>query len=199
MEMTETEFDRTVDTIIKHQALRNGAQVRRFHTHYTHASDTVASHSWGVAVLVDLFYNGRAPAHMLRAALYHDVAEAEFGDIPSPAKRAMDTHALHQRENMYLHERGLLIKITQFEEDLLKTADIIDGLTFCCEETERGNRTLLGVWNTYREYLVRKISDMEQRGYSESEGATYTVMRDVAGQVLGILQARMEAVYAIGK
>jgi 5'-deoxynucleotidase YfbR-like HD superfamily hydrolase len=191
----EAVFEEAAQFVERFDAVRGGGGVRRYHTYRVLCEDTVASHSWGVATIVDQLYNGRAPAHMLRAALYHDVAEAQFGDIPSPAKRLMDRPVLDKMEHAFLHERKLAVEVTAFEKWILKIADIIDGLCFCMEEIVRGNRTLISAWNQYRSYLIDQFNKTE---FSD-EGVTYTAVMHAAGMYLGVLQSRMEHIHAIGK
>lgn len=191
----EATLENAAQFVERFDTLRNGGNVRRYHTHRVICEDTVASHSWGVATIVDQLYAGRAPAHMLRAALYHDVAEHTFGDIPSPAKRAMDRDSLNRAEHMFLKERKLDVEVTPFETWILKIADIIDGLCFCYEETSRGNHTLMLVWNQYRAYLNEQFMKPD----FADEGETYQSVMLTAGMFLGALQSRMEYFNAIRK
>lgn len=61
-------------------------RVRRWHTN-PGLEQSVAEHSWGVAVLL-LLENPDVSKDLLIAALLHDAHEVSFGDIPSPAKQA---------------------------------------------------------------------------------------------------------------
>jgi putative hydrolase of HD superfamily len=65
--------------------------------------ETVAGHSWGVALLC-LVYSERAgidPDHALRLAVIHDIAEAETGDVATrvdPEKQTVSTEEKEARE-----------------------------------------------------------------------------------------------------
>ena len=63
-----------------------GSEVLRYHTVTTLMRETVGHHSHGVACLT-LLLNPNAGRELLTAALWHDLAEHQTGDIPSPAKR----------------------------------------------------------------------------------------------------------------
>jgi hypothetical protein len=170
--------------------------VQRFHTHRTTGEDTVASHSWGVAVIVDILCNGKAPADLLRAALYHDIAEFKYGDIPSPAKRLMNSEALRKMEDVYMREHSMFVQLGTVDRCILKIADILDGMRFVCNESLMGNRTLVPIWNTYREYLVSKLSELVTLGEHDTFAA-YTT--ENVGRFIGVLQAKMEQANAISK
>jgi 5'-deoxynucleotidase YfbR-like HD superfamily hydrolase len=139
------------------EAIRRGGGVRRYHCYRVIAEDTVASHSWGVATIVDKLYGGNPPVHLLRAALYHDIAEYEVGDIPSPAKQALPEEGrkmLADWERAYEHSIGVHIdNLSEAESKVLKFADCYDGYTYCQEEAFRGNGMMLEVAQTYRRYL----------------------------------------------
>lgn len=191
------EFEEAMQFLGRFDSLRAAGGVKRFHTHHTVVTDTVAAHSWGVACLVDLLYAGRAPAHMLRAAMYHDSAEGEYGDIPSPTKRLLNSEALRTMEDQWMRERGLFVTLSPFERHVIKLADVLDGLTFCAEETQRGNRTLIPIWNKYYQYLQEKFAAMDRENYAESEGELFTQVMKAVGQVFGVIQAKMETSNAI--
>lgn len=63
----------------------DGGRVARYHAEPDAPRQTVAEHSWRVAVIAGSLYPDR-PALVL-AALYHDAAEGVTGDVPAPAKR----------------------------------------------------------------------------------------------------------------
>jgi 5'-deoxynucleotidase YfbR-like HD superfamily hydrolase len=78
------------------------------------------------------------------AALMHDVPEQQFGDIPSPAKRAMGAEskkALQTAEDNFLGDAALYFPLSIEEERLLKAADILGGLWNCILERRLGNTT----------------------------------------------------------
>lgn len=170
------------------KSVRSGGGVRRYHTHRVICEDTVAAHSWGVACVLDqLYYTAGVTisVRLLQAAMYHDVAEHVFGDIPSPAKRLMDSEKLRRQEDSYMRERGLFTELTDFERCVLKIADIIDGMLYCREELARGNTTLLPIAGKYSEYLTEKVVGMSK--LAESEGALGTAIYKSIGFYVGYL------------
>src|SRR3990167_4251093 len=71
---------------------RQAGRVERLHTVPHHVPHSVASHSWSVAVLI-LLLHPKPSVRLLKAALLHDAAEAEIGDLPSPSKLKYPTLA----------------------------------------------------------------------------------------------------------
>lgn len=61
--------------------------VQRWHTHPTLArlGQTLAHHQWGVTTLI-MSLHGRPSVRLIRAALWHDVGEIVYGDVPYSAK-----------------------------------------------------------------------------------------------------------------
>ena len=66
--------------------IRGGA-IKRYHTLETIGEQSVASHSWGVAMILQYLEPNVSKEAILRA-LTHDVAELFTGDIPAPVKWA---------------------------------------------------------------------------------------------------------------
>jgi 5'-deoxynucleotidase YfbR-like HD superfamily hydrolase len=149
-----------------------------------------------VAVILDMLYGGNAPAHVLRAALYHDVAEHVFGDIPSPAKRLFNSDELRRKEDGLMKTHNMFTPLTDWERFVMKMADLLDGLTYCTEERERGNGTLIGVWNTYHDYIKVKLDE----GMAQFSGIIrpdeFTLITTRIGHIAGIIWSRMEAANA---
>lgn len=151
--------------------IRKGLGVSRYHQRYTAVKDTVGKHSAGVATLLLLLHRPTMPrAQLLAAALVHDVPEAITGDIPSPAKRAMSYDAraaLNKQEEDMLEVHGLNWSLDGVEKSLLKLADSLDGLIFCTEERNRGNKEVVEVGEVYvgyvNELLVRHGSMFMER------------------------------------
>ena len=72
-----------------HQDLYRSGFVQRWHTHPTLArlGQTLAHHQWGVTTLI-MSLHGRPSVRLLRAALWHDVGEVVYGDVPYSAKES---------------------------------------------------------------------------------------------------------------
>lgn len=143
---------------------------RRFHTWAILRERTIAHHSWHVAMLLHILYGQSEPgisSVLLLAALTHDMAEWQFGDIPSPAKRALSEHFPDFRakfgevEQKLLSEYGFDFEKFLNEEELrkLKFCDNLEGALYCCEERALGNRAIKEPYNNFRKYLNEVISD----------------------------------------
>lgn len=146
------------DMIDRLRFLRAGLGTRRYHQLYTAEVDTVGRHSAGVAGFILLIYGeGLPPSTLLAAAICHDLPEAVTGDIPSPAKKSWTVSAratLEETEKHLLKKHGLDYDLSADEERVLKLADVFDGLMFCIEEVNRGNREVNTVGDTYASYLA---------------------------------------------
>lgn len=192
MKREELEAEMLSAFVARFNAVRAGGSVRRYHTHRVLCEDTVASHSYGVAVMLDLMYEGRAPAHMLRAALYHDVAEYMFGDIPSPAKRLFNSSDLRTAEDQFMRSHGLFTELSEWERFVLKMADLFDGLMFCTEERERGNATLVVIWNTYYKYIKEKMESQLPIFQATVAHEIFYPVTERMGHITGCIWSRME-------
>lgn len=137
--------------------MMEGGFTKRFHTVPTVREHTVGHHSFGVACLCYLLSNCEPSAKLLMAALSHDMAEQWMGDIPSPTKRALPTLKvmLDIHEHEMLSKNGLDINLTVEEQDILKMADILDGLWNCCVERRLGNQAIVVPYENFRAYAIQ--------------------------------------------
>ena len=152
--------------------IRAGGQVRRFHTIPTIGHQTVAEHSWGVAILI-LVLNPLASTELLRAALLHDVPEADTGDMPAQVKWAnpMLAHELEEVEQTVMEELDIVPLLTPAERLFLKAADKLDGMWTCYEQRCLGNKNMeiiFGRWlmsldALLASALLHETLDKEQR------------------------------------
>lgn len=133
--------------------IAGGAEVTRYHTVFTINKETVGHHSHGVAMMA-LMIDPSASASLLKAALYHDLAEQVVGDIPSPAKREFDLgRKLDELEDSIIEQAGIEIPdLTPEESRVLKLADIAQGALFCAREIQLGNVRLIPVYARYIQY-----------------------------------------------
>lgn len=148
--------------------MRAGLNTRRYHQRYTAETDTVGKHSAGVAGFLLLMEAPELPsARLLAAAIVHDWPECVTGDIPSPAKKAWSRSAraeLQRLEDELLQAHGFAHpgQLNADEERKLKMADIFDGLMFCIEEMNRGNREIETVGDTYHAYMKGLVCEEKQ-------------------------------------
>ena len=161
------------DTI---QFIATGAEVIRYHTVFTFNNETVGHHSHGVAMMV-LMMKPDASASLLKAALYHDLAEQVVGDIPSPTKRqsGLGKH-LDKLELAIIEDAGIENpKLTDEEARVLKLADIAQGALFCAREIQLGNKRLIPVFTRYIIYASEK--NLEGR-----EAHLFNAIREIANE-----------------
>ena len=137
--------------------MRRGMSVRRYHQHHLIDPENVGKHSAGVALFVNLV-DPTARKEVIMYALTHDLGECVLGDIPAPTKKQLPRAALdamNQIEDRALEGAGYEFHnlITDDESLLVKLADTLDGLMFCIEELNRGNKFLEHAGCNYSEYL----------------------------------------------
>lgn len=138
--------------------VRDGGAVERFHSAPTLCGETVGHHSFGVAWMCWFLTDGTPSANLLLAALAHDLAEQETGDLPAPFKGAPGVQeAVHRREDELLYGAGMKYThlLTPEEYNILRRADVYDGMLFCWRERAMGNRLIAPVFCKYMEYTER--------------------------------------------
>lgn len=133
--------------------ITHGAEVKRYHTVNTLVTETVGHHSHGVA-LVCLVLDPFSSRSLITAALIHDLAEQQVGDIPSPAKRTLGfADKLDELEDRIVQQgMGWLPMLTPDEKRTLKLADIAQGALKCVREVQMGNGCMRVVLERYLSY-----------------------------------------------
>lgn len=132
--------------------IRNGGQVRRWHTMSTIGSESVGRHSHSVALICHFLMDQLESKHLLLAALAHDLPEQMTGDIPGNVKPLFNDNCdnrLDELERDILQVRSLLFQLNTVEENTLLLADRIDGMLFCLEEAVKGNDALAKCFRAY--------------------------------------------------
>ena len=135
-----------------------GSEVTRYHTVTTLVKETVGHHSHGVALLCYLL-DPLVRREVIIGALFHDLAEHQTGDIPSPAKRQYGIgEQVNALEERLLRSAGLFMpELTPDEARLLKLADIAQGALFCSREISLGNTRMRLVFDRYISYAEQMI------------------------------------------
>lgn len=130
------------------QELSSG-DVVRYHSVPHAPRQTVAEHSWRMLTLLFRLYPGRPTSGLMWAIQFHDAAEIETGDIPSPTKKLLNTDALQKMENAFMLRRGYPTSraLTPMEARWLKALDCLEGYLFCKEHG------LTTVRDRYRSFL----------------------------------------------
>lgn len=128
--------------------LWRAARVRRYHTVPQVGEQTVADHSWGVAMILLRLMPAPGPTvGLLRAALQHDLTEAVTGDVPATAKWAypqlkleLDTIEADQEVRL-----GIVSYLSGEERDWLKAADLLELCFWCQYQYRLGNNYAMEV------------------------------------------------------
>lgn len=123
------------------ETFRAAGAVKRYHIVRTLRHQSVAEHSWNVALLVYMIYPQARPK-LIKAALTHDVAEITTGDVPATAKwkepkikELLDIVEAEFRKKYYID-----YKLTSKEYKILKWCDMMELVIWCQEEMELGNK-----------------------------------------------------------
>lgn len=121
---------------------------KRWHTHDTIKQQSVAEHSWGVALICSELMPDSI--NLMKAALYHDLAESKYGDIPYTSKR--EDVELKRRsevlETNWDEQHGIAMALTAAEMICLKWADMFEAYLFACREARLGNKEMIPVVDT---------------------------------------------------
>jgi 5'-deoxynucleotidase YfbR-like HD superfamily hydrolase len=134
--------------------IRCGGNVERFHVLPTIRRNSVAAHSWGVAVVCLSLWDD-CSFSLVKAALYHDCAEYLTGDLPAPIKLASEqiSSVIRTLEKDYEEELNIRIPLSEKDKARLKFADCVDGAMFCLEEIKMGNKMVVKPFAKYIDYL----------------------------------------------
>ena len=133
----------------KFQKLYHAGAVKRYHTVRVHNPQDLAAHSWGVAMIISAISEEPPSANLLMAALTHDLAESETGDIPAPVKWNNTTisNALDDLEFRFDKEHQIIFDLTDEELSLLTWADTFELVLYCGVELNMGNSFMRGTYN----------------------------------------------------
>jgi 5'-deoxynucleotidase YfbR-like HD superfamily hydrolase len=170
--------------------IRNGGETRRYHTWPVLRTQTVAEHSFHVAMLYSLMAGAHEPtpdepvslgAAGLMAALTHDLAEWEMGDLPAPIKRQLPDYNGRTFREIWggmeedrLQAKGLdwAHALHPLELRWLKLADAMDGCLYCVRERAMGNKLITTPFINFRRY-VRELFGDEEPSSVETEIVNY--------------------------
>jgi 5'-deoxynucleotidase YfbR-like HD superfamily hydrolase len=149
----------------------NGGVSKRFHTCPTLTEQNIAEHSFGVAWLCELLTDKKASKALIMAALSHDLAEWQVGDVPAPTKRQLQlTERLHEFEMNHLKvvEMYYEDELDDNEKRILKLADYLDGMNFCLRELSFGNSNLASVFWKFYAYCSNVTNTDRENAFVES-------------------------------
>ncbi len=120
-------------------------RVKRCHAMAIIGEQTVADHSWGVAVTVYKIAEECLTLDLVAKALLHDVAEGVLGDVPAPAKwKWKDLDKLLEKLEAVVEDELEIGDIPLSKKDLqiLKWADGFELYRFCLHQRDLGNQHL---------------------------------------------------------
>jgi 5'-deoxynucleotidase YfbR-like HD superfamily hydrolase len=125
--------------------------VKRYHTQPTIGEQTVAHHSWGVAMLYDMIcpnptYEG------LRECILHDSAELYIGDVPFQTKQAYKSV-----DSMYKELEDFVRKEVDIPDDpkdpYVKVCDMLELCMFAYYQMTLGNANYKIVFDRGLDYI----------------------------------------------
>jgi 5'-deoxynucleotidase YfbR-like HD superfamily hydrolase len=135
--------------------IRSAGYTKRFHTVQIIGEQTVAEHSYHVAMLCVRLSYGSPSSDLLMAALYHDLAETVTGDIPAPAKWRYPglKNELLKIESEFEDEYFLNSDLTNNEILILKHADGLELASFCIDQIMLGNKNMIIIYHNITQFL----------------------------------------------
>lgn len=144
-----------------HKLYRAG-RIKRYHSTDVEAQ-TIGHHSWGVAMIVAMIYpkaEGYAgmSSRLILAALTHDLAEIETGDIPATAKWASPRlcEELSEMEGKFGRTHELPEPMSYKEDAILKWADTFELCLYAQYQINKGNEYAVEILNNGLEHLRKK-------------------------------------------
>lgn len=132
--------------------------VSRFHAVPGLAPQTIAQHSWGVAVLCQ-YFKPKCRKELILAALTHDCTELVTGDIPSTAKWQSPElkTILDKIESETEQEWGIAFELNPEEKRLLKLCDGLEGMNYCIERRRQGDLEASVVFYRWADFVMGKF------------------------------------------
>lgn len=120
-----------------------------------HGSYTVGQHSFDMLTLLFLLYPGAPSLDLVKAVIYHDVAERWTGDMPSSAKASDGNLAkrMDLAEQRILKTIGVNIAISEDDRTWLSGLDRLELYLWACDQMQMGNGTLGHLIAELREFF----------------------------------------------
>lgn len=135
--------------------IRSAGSIKRFHTVPTIGTQSVAEHSYHVATLCINLSDGKPSVNLLKAALYHDLAELVTGDIPAPVKWANPNlkKELENIEGVFEKEHHIDVSLTPNELLILRHADAFECAFYAVDQIMLGNKNMIQVYKNITTHI----------------------------------------------
>jgi hypothetical protein len=125
-----------MNNIQKILAMREGGSVKRHHTYKIMGEDTVGNHTFNMLNLL-LTLHPAPSSNLIKAVLWHDIAERFTGDVPSPAKKSLAIkEALLQAEDSVNEKLGIKVDLSENEQSWLHGVDKLEYFLFLHEQPQ---------------------------------------------------------------
>jgi len=139
-----------------------GFAVRRFHTvPVVVTTETVGHHTASVLAIIFAMYNESPPMALVRAALYHDIAEAITGDIPATAKWDFPALSgnLYAAEAEIAEAAGADFDLPLELAPVLKFADMMSLMYKAKMEVLSGNQGFIPIYENGLRYCTKLLEN----------------------------------------
>lgn len=146
-----TNPNKQLENLSNVESLRRSGRVRRFHNQPNIiGQQTVAEHTFGVLNLL-LQLHPDPSLNLIKAALVHDGAEGETGDIPAPVKWAYRSlgREIDAIEEEVMMRHGWIFPVSVEESTWLKACDMLEGLQFARDQRILGNTGAEQYWQAW--------------------------------------------------
>lgn len=139
-------------------AAREGGAVRRCHVAFPNVHHDVAQHCYGVVSIL-MILHPEPSLNLIKACLWHDVAERWTGDVPSTAKDCDE--ALRERLDALEHAindaLGFSFELSEVESLWLKFCDLLDLALWCRTQMLEDQNTRAQYWYGS---IIDKVNDL---------------------------------------
>jgi len=158
---------------------RASGNVLRWHTdpYWVGNRQNIAEHTFGLLIiLMQIAPGNHLSVQMIRAALFHDLAEQVTGDIPGPAKWFLLSGAtvdwIHETEMRMLKMTSAYQTVEPEEARLIKAADFLDMGFMALEQFLKGS--------VYSCVVMDNLMKLEKKcGYTQVSTAAQEVWYDL--------------------
>jgi len=137
-----------------HKRLRGGYVMRYHITPEVGNGQNVGEHTWRACVILHTLWPDASRDALLHM-MYHDVAEAELGDLPAPVKWKYEGLAKEytKAEKDYEVALGVHSSLNKQDAERCKMADMLELILHCARQLMLGNNYALHVYKNGLRYM----------------------------------------------